>query len=115
MAAVVVVTAVLLLLVIAVGAGIAVFDRRDRRDEEAVWLQTRVARRLQRDAHLSVLSIRPVVRFSDSRQAPVVVTLQGQVPNDAVRRTVLDAAAEEIARSRPGLHFELQDELQKAA
>lgn len=102
----VVVSAVLLLLIIVVGAGIMFFDLSGRREEEAEWLQARIARRLERDAGADAASILPVVCVAGSTHAPLVVEVHGRVPSDAAHRAVLESIADEIERSRPGLRVE---------
>jgi hypothetical protein len=105
-----------LLLVIVAGAAIMFFDGRGRREDEAVWLQTRIARRLERETALDGTAVVPVVQAAPRKDAPVVVALHGQVPTEAAHRAVLEAIADEIDRSRPALHVEdvhVQDRLRQ--
>jgi hypothetical protein len=97
---------IFLLLVIVAGAAIMFLDGRGRREDEAAWLQTRIARRLERDTSADGTAVVPVVQPAKAKDDPVVVALHGHVPTEAARRAVLEAIADEIDRSRPGLHVE---------
>jgi hypothetical protein len=103
------VTLVLLLVMIAAGAAIKVFDLSGRRDDEAEWLQARARRALSRDPRTSGLTLTPTVHVPVSRRAPVIVELRGTVETDAHRVAAVAAVTGEIAHVLAGRPFFVED------
>ena len=101
---------VVLLVVIGVGAVVALLDLGGRREEQEQWLRTRVTRRLERDRRFDTTAVVPVVHVGPDR-SPVVIEVHGEVPSHGVRRGLLDAVADEVERSRPGRDVTVDDRL----
>lgn|SRR5262249_6973029 len=79
----------LLLIVLVVGAGVMFFDLAGRREEDAEWLQETINNELRRDASLSSLPVLPVVRAQVGTGVAMTVELDGAVPSEAARGTVV--------------------------
>ncbi len=99
---------ILLILLAILLVGGTVFDLAARREEEAEWLEERVA-----DAVRAVLGTVPIVVLADfpgTRRSPVVIELSGTVPTAQLREAVRGVVTEEMAQI--GREFQLDDRLQ---
>jgi hypothetical protein len=97
---------VILLAILLVGG--TLFDLAARREEEAEWLEERVA-----DAVRAALGTVPIVVLADfpgSRRSPVVIELSGTVPNPELREAARGIVAQEMARI--GREYQIDDRLQ---
>ncbi len=97
--------AVVLLMLLAIGVTVKLFDRKRKREEEAVSLQSLISDALLLDPSLARL---PLTAFADSslwRRSPVVITITGTVPTpeqrEAVMRLVVQALSRRHAFARP--------------
>jgi hypothetical protein len=89
---------VVLGLLVLVGVAVKLYDRKRKRDAEAVHLQAQVSDALMRDAGLAGLLLTPTAEL---RGGEAVVDIAGDVPDDAARETALRIAREEATRVRP--------------
>jgi len=103
--ATVAILAVVLLMLLAIGVTVKLFDRKRKREEEAVSLQSLISDALLLDPSLARL---PITAFADSslwRRSPVVITITGTVPTpeqrEAVMRLVVQALSRRHAFARP--------------
>lgn len=88
---------VVLGLLVLVGIAVKLYDRKRKRDAEAVHLQAQVSDALMRDAGLAGLLLTPTAYI---RGGEAVVEITGEVPDSATRETALRIAREEAARVR---------------
>ena len=85
-------------LLLLVGIAVKLYDRKRKRDAEAVHLQAQVSDALMRDAGLAGLLLTPTASI---RGGEAVVEISGEVPDSTARETALRIAREEAARVRP--------------
>ena len=81
-----------------VGIAVKLYDRKRKRDAEAVHLQAQVSDALMRDAGLAGLLLTPTAQI---RGGKAVVEITGEVPDEITHETALRLAREEAARVRP--------------
>jgi hypothetical protein len=93
---------VVLGLLVLVGIAVKLYDRKRKRDAEAVHLQAQVSDALMRDAGLAGLLLTPTAYI---RGGEAVVEISGEVPDEAARETALRIAREEAARVRPDVRI----------
>ena len=93
---------VVLGLLVLVGVAVKLYDRKRKRDAEAVHLQAQVSDALMRDAGLAGLLLTPTAHL---RGGEAVVEITGEVPDDTARETALRIAREEAARVRPDVRI----------
>jgi hypothetical protein len=91
---------VILGLLVIVGVAVKLYDRKRKRDAEAVHLQAQVSDALMRDARLAGLVLTPTAEVPMWGRAPATIELSGEVPDAAMRDIVLRVAREEAARLR---------------
>ena len=90
--------AVVLLMLLAIGVTVKLFDRKRKREEEAVSLQSLISDALLLDPSLARL---PITAFADSslwRRSPFVITITGTVPTPEQREAVMRLVAQELSR-----------------
>src|SRR5687768_16671795 len=85
-------------LLLLVGIAVKLYDRKRKRDAEAVHLQAQVSDALMRDAGLAGLLLTPTAYM---RGGEAVVEISGEVPDSTAREKALQIAREEAARVRP--------------
>jgi hypothetical protein len=93
---------VVLGLLLIIGVAVKLYDRKRKRDAEAVHLQAQVSDALMREAGLAGLLLTPTAHV---RGGEAVVELSGEVPDGAARETALRIAREEVARVRPDVRI----------
>jgi hypothetical protein len=89
-------------LLLLVGIAVKLYDRKRKRDAEAVHLQAQVSDALMRDAGLAGLLLTPTAYL---RGGDAVVEITGEVPDTTARETALRIAREEAARVRPDVRI----------
>jgi hypothetical protein len=89
---------IVIALLIVVGVAVELYDRKRKRDAEAVHVQAQISDALMRDAGLAGLLLTPTAHF---RGGTAVVEITGEVPDDTARDAALRIAREEAARVRP--------------
>ena len=94
----VLVSAVILLLLI-VGIGVKLYDRKQKRDQEAAALQARISDALMSDPMLSRLPITATVRLPLWNGKPVMVEVTGTAPRPGLRQAAVDLALREALRT----------------
>lgn len=94
----VLVSAVILLLLI-VGIGVKLYDRAQKRDQEAAALQARISDALMSDPMLSRLPITATVQMPLWNGKPVMVDVTGTVPRAGLRQAAVDLVLREALRS----------------
>jgi len=110
MAIVVLVGLLVLLVVLVVGIGIALFDLSGYREERGEWLQMKILDRFARDPRLRTLGLLPVVDVPSSKRSPLRVEIHGRVPSDEVRDVALGAVGDVASRLSPNI--EIDDRLE---
>ena len=105
------VSEVIILLLCAAGcsllvAGLEAFDLwRERREEQAARLHTRIAKALHRDGVLGHLAVTPIVRLPPWGGLRPIIELRGHVPTVWLRYAVLRATEREAAASTAACHI----------
>ena len=97
---------VILALFVIVGVAVRLYDRKRKRDAEAVHLQAQVSDALMRDARLARLVLTPTARVPTWGGGPAIIEISGEAPDLATHDTVLRIAREEAARLRPDVQIE---------
>lgn len=110
MAIIVLVSLLVLLVVLVVGIGIALFDLSGYREEKGEWLQMKILDRFARDPRLRTLGLLPVVAVPSSKHSPLRVEVHGQVPSDELRDVALGAVGDVASRLHPSV--EIDDRLE---
>src|SRR2546427_12707494 len=100
---------VILGLLVVVGIAVKLYDRKRKRDAEAVRLQAQVSDALMRDARLAGLVLTPTAHVPTWGSGSATIEISGEVPDATLRDVVLRVAREEAARLRPDV--EIQDRL----
>ena len=90
-------------LLVLVGIAVKLYDRKRKRDAEAVHLQAQVSDALMRDAGLAGLLLTPTARL---RGGEAIVEICGEVPTETAREAALRIARDEAARIRPDVRIE---------
>jgi hypothetical protein len=96
---------VILGLLVIVGVAVKLYDRKRKRDAEAVHLQAQVSDALMRDTRLAGLVLTPTAQVATWGSGPATIEISGDVPDAATRDTVLRVAREEAARLRPDVQI----------
>jgi hypothetical protein len=89
-------------LLLVVGIAVKLYDRKRKRDAEAVHLQAQVSDALMRDAGLAGLLLTPTAHV---RGSEALIEITGEVPDSITRETALRIAREEAARVRPDVRI----------
>jgi hypothetical protein len=90
--------AVVLLILLAIGVAVKLFDRKRKREDEAVSLQSQISDALLLDRSLAGL---PIIAVADSSlwgRSPVVVAITGTVPTPEQREAVMRLVGQELSR-----------------
>ena len=96
---------VIVALLIVVGVAVKLYDRKRKRDAEAVHLQAQVSDALMRDARLAGLVLTPTADVPKWGSGPATIEISGDVADAATRDTVLRVARDEAARLRPDVQI----------
>jgi hypothetical protein len=105
----VVLVGVLIALFVIIGVAVKMYDWKRKRDEEAMYLQARIADALLLDASLAALPVAATVHAPFARRSPVRIEVTGQVPAPTLREAVLNIVNAEASRS--GLEFTVEEHL----
>ena len=97
---------VILALFVIVGVAVRLYDRKRKRDAEAVHLQAQVSDALMRDARLAGLALTATAHVATWRGGPAIIEISGEAPDLATHDTVLRVAREEATRLRPDVQIE---------
>jgi hypothetical protein len=92
------VAALVVVLLIAVGVMVKLYDLRRKREDEAVALQARLSDALLAEPSLSSLPLVPTVRIP-MRGSPATIEIVGTVPRPELRQAAVDLVVREVARS----------------
>jgi len=93
-----IVAALVVVLLIAVGVMVKLYDLRRKREDEAVALQARLSDALLAEPSLASLPLVPTVHIP-MRGSPVTIELVGSVPRPELRQAAVDLVVREAARS----------------
>jgi hypothetical protein len=96
---------VILGLLVIVGVAVKLYDRKRKRDAEAVHLQAQVSDALMRDTRLAGLVLTPTAHVPTWGSGPATIEIHGEVSDPAMRDIVLRVAREEAARLRPDVQI----------
>ena len=96
---------VILGLLVLVGVAVKVYDRKRKRDAEAVHLQAQVSDALMRDARLAGHVLTPTAHVPTWSRGPATIEITGEVPDPTVLDIVLRVAREEASRIRPDVEI----------
>ena len=91
---------VILGLLVLVGIAVKLYDRKRKRDAEAVHLQAQVSDALMRDARLAGLVLTPTADVPTWGSGPATIEISGEVPDAGMRDAVLRIGRDEAARLR---------------
>jgi hypothetical protein len=105
----VVLVGVLIALFVIIGVAVKMYDWKRKRDEEAMYLQARIADALLLDPSLAALPVAATVHAPFSRRSPVRIEVTGQVPAPTLRDAVLNIVNAEASRS--GLESSVEEHL----
>jgi hypothetical protein len=97
---------VILGLLVIVGVAVKIYDRKRKRDAEAVHLQAQVSDALMRDARLAGFVLTPTAHVPTWGSGPAKIEISGEVSDPAMRDLVVRVAREEAARLRPDVQIE---------
>ena len=85
-----------------VGVGVKLYDRKRKREEAALVLQSSVSDALLLDRSLAGVAITAVATGSRWRRSPLVIAITGTVPTPELRAAVMRAAEQEVSRRHQG-------------
>ena len=97
---------VVLALLVIVGVAVKMYDRKRKRDAEAVHLQAQISDALMREPALAGLVLTPTASVPTWGSGPAVVDIAGDVPEAQAHDLVLRIAREEASRIRPDVRIE---------
>lgn len=97
---------VVLALLVIVGIAVKMYDRKRKRDAEAVHLQAQISDALMREPALAGLVLTPTASVPTWGSGPAVVDIAGEVPEAQAHELVLRIAREEASRIRPDVRIE---------
>jgi len=93
-------------LIVIIGAGVRLYDRKRKREAEATHLQAQLSDALLRDPGLSGLMLTATVHVVAFKKSPPVVELSGQVPTREAHERALTILRAETARLRTVVRIE---------
>ena len=97
---------VILALLVIVGVAVRLYDRKRKREAEAVHLQAQVSDALMRDARLAGLVLTPTARVPTWGGGPAIIEISGEALDLPTHDAVLRLAREEASRLRPDVQIE---------
>ena len=100
------VLAAILVLLVAIGVAVKLYDLKRKREDEALSLQSHISDAILLDRSLASLPITAVARGSRWRRSPVVIAISGSVPTSELRETVMQLAERELSRRDPSAQAE---------
>src|SRR5215831_7500533 len=104
------IVAVILLLLIAIGVAVKLYDVKRRRAEENAALQSSLSDALLLERSIVGLPVAPFVSQSVWPHSSVVIAVRGSVPTQELRDAVMQLVEREAFRRHPGARAE--DQLQ---
>ena len=99
--------AAVILLFVVVRVAVKFYDRRRKREADAVALQAKISNALMVEPSLAGLPLTPTVRMPRWRREPVMIELSGWVPRPALRQAAINLVIREVESM--GLSCCLQD------
>jgi hypothetical protein len=97
---------VVLGLLVIVGVAVKLYDRKRKRDAEAVHLQAQISDALMREPALAGLVLTPTASVPSWGKGPAVIEITGEVPEAQSHDLALRIAREEASRIRPDVRLE---------
>lgn len=94
--------AVVLVMLLAIGVAVNFVDRKRKREDEAVSLQSQISDALLLDPSLVGLPITAFAIGSFWRRSPFVLAITGTVPTPELRDAVMRVVVQELSRRQPG-------------
>ena len=82
------------------------YDRRRKREAEAIGLQSRLSDALLTDRALQSASVTPTVHAPMRKRSPLIVEVHGDVPTAELRDAVLRVVQREATQLRPDAEVE---------
>lgn len=76
-------------LLVLIGVAVKLYDRRRKREDEAIAAQARLSNALLNDPTLYALPVAPQVHMPFWRRGPIIVELTGRVPSAELREAIL--------------------------
>ncbi len=98
--------AVVLVMLLAIGVAVKLFDRKRKREDEAVSLQSQISDALLLDRSLVGLPITAFAVGSFWRRSPFVLAITGTVPTPELRDAVMRLVVQELSRRQPSARAE---------
>lgn len=92
-------------LLVVIGMVVKLYDLRRRRETEAVHLQAQISDAFLRDSNLFGLPVAATAHAPLWKGTPVMVEITGEIPDPALRETVLRMARAEAKRIRPDVEI----------
>lgn len=92
--------------VVILGVVVKLYDRRQRREAEAIGLQSRLSDVLLTERTLQGTTVTPTVRAALWGRSPLVIEVSGDVPTPEMRDMVLRVVRLEASRLRPDVEVE---------
>jgi len=96
----------LLVLILGVGVAVKAYDRRQKREDEALGLQALMSDALMAEPRLSGLVLTPTVRPSHRGASSIAVELSGTVPRPELREVAFDVARRAVGERRADIPIE---------
>ena len=96
-------------LLVIVGIGVKLYDRKRRREADAVHLQAQISDALLREQALFGMPITPTAHVPFFGGSPAVIEVTGHVPSTEAREAAMRLIRAEAARIRPD--FTIEDKL----
>ena len=93
-------------LVVLVGVAVKLYDRRRKRQDEAIQLQAQVSDALLRDPRLVNVPIVVTAHVPTFGHGPAVLDVSGQVPTRDLHDVALRVVDQEASRIRPDVMLE---------
>ena len=90
-------------------AGVKILDRKRKREEEAVYVQSEISDALLRDRMLAILPVAATAHVPIWGRSPATIEIHGQVPTVELREAVLRVAEHEASRFLSA--YQIQDGL----
>jgi hypothetical protein len=89
-------------MLLAIGVAVNFVDRKRKREDEAVSLQSQISDALLLDPSLVGLPITAFAIGSFWRRSPFVLAITGTVPTPELRDAVMRVVVQELSRRQPG-------------
>src|SRR5262245_8300135 len=103
---VIIIIGIVVALIVIIGAGVRLYERKRKRETEATHLQAQLSEALLRDPGLAGLVLVATVHVVPFKKSPPVVELSGQVPTREARERALSILRAETARLQTAVHIE---------